>query len=263
LILLFRNGSGIWHNTGARSEFVASIGAFLIAALWIVHPVHSAAVDYISGRADSLAFVFAAGGWLLVLHARVAHPRWTKLLLYSLAVVCAMLSLCSREIACIWIFLFLVHTFAFSRDVDRKAKIAAVICCALVLAVYAGLHQLPGGRAEKGGSENWGAPVRATLMLRALGDYGRLMVFPANLHMERTVFDPTNYRNRYSWRDSATSEYLSILGLCVFAVFACGCIKKGAGQRTRIMGTTWFFAGYLPISNIVLLNATVAEHWLY
>src|SRR5436305_12286700 len=29
------------------------------------------------------------------------------------------------------------------------------------------------------------------------------------------------------------------------------------------MGTVWFFAAYLPISNIVQLNATVAEHWLY
>src|SRR6266404_3041095 len=42
-----------------------SHGAFMVALLWIVHPVHSAAVDYISGRADSLAFFFAAAGWLL------------------------------------------------------------------------------------------------------------------------------------------------------------------------------------------------------
>src|SRR5256714_14988021 len=36
-----------------------STSAFLVALLWAVHPVHSAAVDYISGRADSLAFFFA------------------------------------------------------------------------------------------------------------------------------------------------------------------------------------------------------------
>jgi Flp pilus assembly protein TadD len=183
--------------------------------------------------------------------------------LYLCAAFFALLSLCSREIACIWILLFLIHTLAFARDIRRKTKIATVICCVFVLTIYAGLHQLPGERVEKGGSENWGAPVRATLMLRALGDYGRLMVFPANLHMERSVFDPNNYWTRGSWRNSVASEYLSILGLCVFAVFAYGCIKTGVGQRTRIMGAIWFFAGYLPISNIVGLNATVAEHWLY
>jgi protein O-mannosyl-transferase len=260
---LFRSGAGIWSNTDPRSQFTGSLAAFLIAALWIVHPVHSAAVDYISGRADSLAFLFSAGGWLLVLRGRIVQARWAKVTLYSLAAICSLLSLCSREIACIWILLFLIHTLAFANDLGRKAKIATVICCALVLAAYVGLHQLPGERAEKGGAENWSAPVRATLMLRALGDYGRLMVLPANLHMERTVFDLNNYRTRQSWRDSVSTEYLSILGLGVFVLFTFGCIKKGAGQQMRIIGAIWFFAAYIPVSNIVPLNATIAEHWLY
>ena len=100
-------------------------------------------------------------------------------------------------------------------------------------------------------------------MLRSFGDYGRLMVFPANLHMERTIFEPNNYRTRQSWRNSADSEYLSILGLCILAAFIYGCAKAGIGQRMRVIGAIWFLAAYLPISNIVSLNATVAEHWLY
>src|SRR5438874_2204369 len=284
LTLLFRKGAGIWNNTVPHSNFTASLAAFLMAGLWIVHPVHSAAVDYISGRADSLAFLFAAGAWLLVLRARgeagvtpensaseqatrlplqQKQPRWLTFALYFCAAFFALLSLCSREIACVWILLFLIHTLAFANGIRHKTKIVTVICSVCVLAIYAGSHQLPGERVEKGGSEHWGAPIRATLMLRALGDYGRLMVFPANLHMERTIFQPNNYRTRQSWRDSANSEYLSILGLGVFAVFAYGCIKKGTGQRTRVVGAIWFFAAYLPISNIVSLNATVAEHWLY
>jgi Flp pilus assembly protein TadD len=263
LILLFRKGAGIWNNSDSRSNFAASLAAFLIAALWIVHPVHSAAVDYISGRADSLAFLFAAGGWLLVLHGRVVQSPGIKLIFHSLAGICGVLSLCSREIACVWILLFLVHTLAFARNIRRKTKIVTVICCVCVLTIYAGLHQLPGERVEKGGSEHWSAPVRATFMLRSLGDYGRLMVFPANLHMERTVFEPNNYRTRQSWRNSADSEYLSILGLCILAAFTYGCAKAGIGQRMRVIGAIWFLAAYLPVSNIVSLNATVAEHWLY
>ena len=46
----------------------------------------------------------------------------------------------------------------------------------------------------------WSAPVRATLMARALGDYGRLIIWPANLHMERTVFDPDSLQSSTSWR---------------------------------------------------------------
>src|SRR5213592_3106085 len=260
---LFGKGAGLWNSDDPGRARAGALAAFIISGIWMVPPVHSAAIDYISGRADSLAFVFSAGAWLLVLRARIAKTRWLKGILYPLAALAGVLALCSREIACIWMLIFLVHTLAFARDIGKKVKIAAIVCCALVLGAYAELRRLPVARAEKPFTENWSASVRSTLMLRALGDYGRLMVFPGNLHMERTIFDPDNYLSRESWRKTATSEYLSILGLVVLTAFIYGCARRGIGQRTRIMGTVWFFAAYLPISNIVQLNATVAEHWLY
>jgi Flp pilus assembly protein TadD len=260
---LFGKGAGLWDCEDPGSARAGAVAAFVISGIWMVHPVHSAAIDYISGRADSLAFVFSAGAWLLVLRARMAKTRWLKGIIYSLAALSGVLALCSREIACIWILIFLVHTLAFARDIGKKVKITTIVCCALVLGAYAELRWLPVARAEKTFTENWSAPVRGTLMLRALGDYGRLMVFPGNLHMERTIFDPGNYLSRESWRKTAASEYLSILGLVVLAAFIYGCARRGIGQRVRVLGVVWFFAAYLPISNIVQLNATVAEHWLY
>jgi Flp pilus assembly protein TadD len=260
---LFGKGAGLWNSDDPGSARPGALAAFIISGIWMVHPVHSAAIDYISGRADSLAFVFSAGAWLLVLRARIAKARWLKGILYPLAALAGVLALCSREIACIWMLIFLVHTLAFARDIGKKVKITTIVCCALVLGAYAELRRLPVARAEKGFTENWSAAVRGTLMLRALGDYGGLMVFPGNLHMERNIFDPDNYLSRESWRKTAGSEYLSILGLVVLAAFIYGCARRGIGQRARIMGTVWFFAAYLPISNIVQLNATVAEHWLY
>jgi len=260
---LFGKGAGLWNSDDPGMARAGALAAFIISGIWMVHPAHSAAIDYISGRADSLAFVFSAGAWLLVLRARIAKAPWLKGILYFLAALAGVLALCSREIACIWMLIFLVHTLAFTRGIDKKVKITTIVCCALVLGAYAELRQLPVARAEKGFTENWAAPVRGTLMLRALGDYGRLMVFPGNLHMERSIFDPGNYLSRESWRKTVASEYLSILGLVVLAAFIYGCARRGIGQRARIMGAVWFFAGYLPISNIVQLNATVAEHWLY
>src|SRR5207248_1756363 len=109
----------------------------------------------------------------------------------------------------------------------------------------------------------WTAPVRSVLMTRALGDYARLMIFPTNLHMDRTVVDLAGWRSNSDWRRDIGTEELSILGLLLLASFVYGGIKKGRGQRLRIFGVSWFIAAYLPISNIVQLNATVAEHWLY
>src|SRR5256886_7171311 len=260
---LFGKGAGLWNSDDPGMARAGALAAFIISGIWMVHPVHSAAIDYISGRADSLAFVFSAGAWLLVLRARITKTRWLKGILYPLAALAGVLALCSREIACIWMLIFLVHTLAFARDIDKKVKITTIVCCALVLGAYAELRQLPVSRAEKGFTENWSAAVRGTLMLRALGDYGRLMVFPGNLHMECNIFDPDIFLSRESLRKTVASEYLSILGLAVLAAFIDGCARRGIGQRMRIMGTVWFFAAYLPISNIVQLNATVAEHWLY
>jgi tetratricopeptide (TPR) repeat protein len=247
---------------GEKSSFISGL-AFFGALLWAVHPVHSAAVDYISGRADSLAFLFAATGWVLVFRAREQKPGFARHLLFLAVALLGLLALCSRETACIWFLLFLVHTLFFDRQVSRRGKTLAVTVCVILFAGYLGLRQLPPPRSGAGPSQGWGAPVRSVLMLRALGDYARLIVFPANLHMERTVVNPENYLNSSSWQHSVATEYLSILGMLFAALLLAGCRWRGHGRAMRIFGAVWFTLGYLPISNIVELNATCAEHWLY
>jgi Flp pilus assembly protein TadD len=100
-------------------------------------------------------------------------------------------------------------------------------------------------------------------MARSLGDYARLLVFPGNLHMERTVFSDAANNSNADWRQGIGAEYLSILGLLFLALLTYASLKRGPGQTMRIFGASWFVAGYLPVSNLISLNATVAEHWLY
>jgi hypothetical protein len=68
--LWFRGASLALRTRLTTRVALIPVAAFLLALLWAVHPVHSAAVDYISGRADSLAFLFASAGWLLTFRAR-------------------------------------------------------------------------------------------------------------------------------------------------------------------------------------------------
>ncbi len=241
-----------------------SHGAFLVALLWVVHPVHSAAVDYISGRADSLTFFFAAAGWLLFMRAQRTMRPIERGLIYFLAASSGLLALLSREIACIWIVIFLAHLFFIERHLPRRVRVCALLSCLGLIMIYFGFRQLPEQRLMQPDQQSgWTAPVRAALMARALGDYGRLMIFPATLHMERTVFDPMSCRSNSDWRRAIHADYLSILGLLLFAGLVFGSLRKGRGQTARVFGAAWFLAAYLPISNIVQLNATVAEHWLY
>jgi len=62
--------------------------------------VHTAAIAYISGRADSLAFFFAAAGWLLFLKAQRLSSAVSRFSLCGLAATCALLAMLSRE----WLF---------------------------------------------------------------------------------------------------------------------------------------------------------------
>lgn len=240
-----------------------SLAAFLIALLWSVHPVHSAAVDYISGRADSLAFLFAAAGWLLVFRGRTQKTAAARTFCFGLAAVSGLVALLSREIACVWFALFLGHFLFVEKNMGRRAKLLAVTICLLLIGIYAGMRQLPAARSRPPASDGQPASVRAVLMARSLGDYTRLLFYPGNLYMERTILDAASYRGNSGWRGGVGIEYLSLLGLGTLVTLAAGCFRRGKGQAVRIFGAAWFFAGYLPISNLISLNATVAEHWLY
>jgi tetratricopeptide (TPR) repeat protein len=56
---------------------------------------------------------------------------------------------------------------------------------------------------------------------------------------------------------------LAVVGAAVLigaVVLAC---LRAPGRRIRVFGLCWFLIGFLPISNLIPLNATVAEHWIY
>jgi len=252
-------------NPGSERNWskISSVASFFVALIWLVHPVHSAAVDYISGRADSLAFFFASGAWLLLLAGRGCRLLAVRVGCWLLAAASLLLALCSRESACMWVIVFLFHLFVFEKRFSRRAKLAVLVGCLAVIGIYAGLRQLPEQRPGPSLTNGWNAPVRAVLMLRALGDYGRLMIFPSNLHMERTVVNVDATQSNGEWRRTIESEYLTITGLFVLTCLIAGAVRPGPGRPLRLFGSAWFILTYLPISNLFELNATVAEHWLY
>lgn len=264
-LLLGKLLAGLLENGGAapgrRPIFAGA--AFFVALLWVIHPVHSAAVDYISGRADSLAFFFSCGAWLLYLRARSAARLLVRGTLFSLAGIGLLIALCSRESAFLWLLVFLLHLFAFEKKLALRAKYLIAIACLCVAGSYVGLRQLAERADYVSPHMGWSAPVRATLVFRALGDYGRLLSWPTKLHMERTVFDVDSLQGNTGWRDEIQVEYLSIGGLLLATVLLVGACRKGLARPVRVFGAAWFFLAFLPVSNLFDLNATVAEHWLY
>jgi hypothetical protein len=247
---------------GAKAPVLGpSVLALGISLIWIVHPIHNAAVAYISGRADSLAAVFALLAWLLVLRAEAAAGLVRRLAWIGTAVVAILSGLCSKEIALMWVVLFVVHRWLVGRGLRQKLIATGAVLA--VLGIYALLHSLPAYRAPM--EDGPPAPLagRVLLMLRALGDYTGLIFYPANLYMERSLSDPAAYKSVALWRTHARGEWLSIIGLLALLAAGRACFWRASGRSLRIAGAAWFGIAFLPISNLFPLNAEVAEHWIY
>ncbi|MCE9610849.1 MAG: tetratricopeptide repeat protein [Chthoniobacter sp.] len=251
------------HNNTPPRRRTLSIAALLIALVWVVHPIHNAAVAYISGRADSLASFFALLAWLLARRASGAGSLPARAGLGAAAMLAMLLALCSKEIALVWLAIFALHTLAFEPAWSWRAKGQALAGALVVLGGYAVLHALPEFRAPMADSPPTPLAERFLLMLRALGDYTGLILWPARLYMERTLSDSAIYRSVAAWREGVRWELLSVGGLLAVVAALALCRMRGEARRLRIFGALWFVAAFLPISNLFPLNAEVAEHWIY
>ncbi len=257
-LLLRRLLPAMWENAGA-----ARVAALLVSLVWLVHPVHNAAVAYISGRADSLAAFFALAAWLVWDASRNFRSPSARALGACGAATLFLTALCSKEIALVWALLFVLHAIFFGRAQARRARIAGVIGVAAIVGIYAMLHSLPEHRAPAPGSTPEPLGGRTILALRALGDYTGLMFAPVTLMMERSLGAPGMYAGRASWWRGISSEYLSLLGIAALGAALWLCLRRGEGRGLRRFGAAWFFVAFIPISNLIPLNAEVAEHWIY
>lgn len=248
-----------WTDT---QDFRGAIVAFLVALIWVVHPVHNAAVAYVSGRADTLAALFAMMAWLI--YAKTAPEfSFRNVLFWVCAALLALAALCSKEIALLWIVLFGVYAAGFDRSRSRIRSTSAVAVLAGIVAVYSWLRHLPPPRSPLPPDAPGEFSVRFLLMLRALGDYVGLIFYPSVLRMDRVVFMPEAYLTRVRWEQNIRFEYLSILGAAALVLFVYFGLKRLPGRKVRLFGAIWFLIGFFPISNLFPLNAQVAEHWIY
>jgi hypothetical protein len=244
-----------------RGSFV-SVAAFFAALLWVVHPVHSAAVDYISGRADSLAFFFACGSWLLYLRGRGTTRPAIRCLVFFLAAFSLLLALCSRESASLWVAMFLCHLFVFEKTTPRRAKFAALLACLLVVGCYAALRQLPEQRTTTIASSTVGPRRFVRLSRRARRLHSASWSGPLTCTWsERFSTQRVCRTARAGGRRPRSIPFHGRSRRCGRTHSGGGPKRSGARGskfRRRLVSLT-----YLPTSNLFGLNATVAEHWLY
>jgi hypothetical protein len=255
LLLLSGELLRLWGIEEQKSRRVA----FLVSLAWAIHPIQSAAVAYISGRADPLAAAFGFLGLYWALKALPAIGSRRSLLLFF-AGIFFLLSALSKE-AGLMFPLFWLAILVLKKS--WKQILPAVVVVLFVGVTYLSLRlpaeQFPVPRLREP------APllVRPLIVARAFAEYTGLILFPIHLHMDRDVESHPGGPNEASVQSSAWRELQTLLGVLLIAA-AFYWMVRSRSRDPAVFGCLVLAAvAYFPVSGVIPLNATIAEHWLY
>ena len=227
--------------------------ALAAALLFVVHPIHTQAVTYVSGRGDMLTNLFILLSFLLYwtvssgADKKASGERGIRDVACIIgSILCYVAALLSKETAIIFPFLVLAGTLIFKERRNRNVWIllGGLFTVTVVYAILR-LTTLKFGVAQP-------TPPLAERLgpaCQAFVTYIRLLLVPTGLHMERTI-------------DSVSP--LAIIFTIACLVGAGVFIMKRRRERPgTVFALSWFLIAWVPISGIYPLNAAIAEHWIY
>jgi len=240
--------------------------AIFTALVFLVHPLQTEAVTYVSGLGDSLSVFFMFFGVFLYLKFRISKKTPLKsahclssFLMYALALM-------SKETAIVMpAFIFIVDFFFLDKNekLSSKKKLEKIGKAIWPFLILAGFYVLL--RATVLNFKNTfnlyneenifvsSFHIRLLTFFRILTVYFGLLFWPFNLHMERSVEIATSL-------NSLSVIFGGVIFLCLLI------LALTQFKRFPILsfGIFWFFIGLAPTSNLLIpISGLLYEHWLY
>lgn len=257
---LFHLSNTLWHCAAAVLLFLllGRMGAPRVvraaaAGLFVLHPMHTEAVAYISGRADMMSATFILAALLCATTDSTGTKRLVSIAFSALFFIMGLFSKESTMIYPVLLAVILVLRSAPKVSLEERTwaeRGLPLIVAALVLVAYGLWHKYVPKLGAGGSSNNTGLFARLVETCEAFTFYIKTLFIPTGLHMEQTLNGAP--------AGSAALGLVLILGCVGVAIGA-----YRAGHRRITLGLVWFLAAWLPISGIFPLNAPMAEHWMY
>jgi len=222
--------------------------ALLTGILFVVHPIHTEAVAYISGRADPLAFAFMI--MALIFYIKSTSPK--NILFVALMSISYILALLSRENSLMLPVLILIYHLTFPR---RDRGIIRLGTCLSILFGISFVYLILRTHFIKAAIPHLLSDTtvleRIPGFFVAIVEYIRLLFLPFNLHME------------YGDRIFSVFSPLVITGVVIALSALFFAVKMRKSNPLVFFSVFWFFIALLPVSNLYPATAYMAEHWLY
>ena len=241
---------------------VSQLPAFFGAALFLIHPVQTEAVSYISGAADPLSACFLLTGLYCFIKGALTNQKQlnSQYKWMILAGGLFLLALFTKENMVV--FLPILVILMIWLLITKKIKSARpLLKYMLAFTLIAGLYivlkfTIFNFSSFKGltGEENiytQKLSVRLITFLSILIEYVKMIFFPLDLNYEKPYTAYTDFFNEKSW-----------LGIVLFVLMVFVIVKRKKMPNT-FLGLGIFFIGLAPYSGIIPLNAMFLEHWLY
>ncbi|MEK7217708.1 MAG: hypothetical protein AAB640_01565 [Patescibacteria group bacterium] len=245
--------------------FKKKLFVFLASLIFLIHPLQTEAITYVSGRGDALVTFFMLLALLFFYKAENNSLDGTSIKkIFSL--IFLVLGLLSRETAIIFPFLALVFYISFiSKERFLKSVkqgliktwpyfLAVLVYGLLRLTVLNFQNTLNFYATPNLYSEN--LHYRLFTFMHVLVDYFKLLFVPTGLHMERSMTVHTSLFQWPVWLGALI--IFGILGMLYW-------LYKNRHPDFKIWLFGWgvFFIALGPVSGITPINALIYEHWLY
>ncbi|MFA5096694.1 MAG: hypothetical protein WC478_05080, partial [Candidatus Omnitrophota bacterium] len=221
--------------------------AFAAALLFALHPVHTEAVAYISGRAEMLMAIFVLSSLLLFIRGN-----------RGLSLAAFIGALLSKELAAVFPLVILAYLF-FYQDGGRRPGagrgLKQILPFLLIDLIYLFLRSgvLSFATIRPPALTQYPLLLRILVFPEVLFTYLKLFIVPLDLHMSWTVFRPVGLL-------AVSGSVLLLIAICL----GCASILKNYRRgRAAAFMLAWFFIFLIPQSGLLPINAFVAEHFIY
>jgi Flp pilus assembly protein TadD len=232
---------------GAGATWIAAS----VAAIWVVHPVHTTAVTYIVQRVESLMGLL----YLATLYCaiRATEPGAARAWMVAALAACA-LGMATKEVmvtaplmALLWIWLFRSERL-FANPPTRTLLLGLASTWLVLALLVAGTPRSQSVGFGLGGWTWWSYPLT---QIEVVTHYLRLVLAPVPL-----VF-------AYAWPPAEWSAALAVRG--VFLAVLVGLTTTAVARRHPLgFAGAWFFLILAPTSSVLPIATEVAaEHRLY
>lgn len=248
LALLTARSPGLLYDKD-RSFFIA----LLTSAVFLLHPVQTESVSYISQRYESLASLFYLASLMAFIKARRSGGGLPRYLLYAASVLAGVLALGSKQMAVTLPLVIILYDLYFLRERPSLRSMAGPLVF-LALAAASGVLIVMGLKgADAGFSVQGFTPWEYLLtQFRAIATYIRLLVLPAWQNLD------------YDFRTSRSlfelDTFLSFLFLVALFASAIFLLRK---KRAASFFILWFFIILAPTSSIIPIADPIFEHRVY